>query len=192
MPDSRLAPPLRASPATARAPTSVAPRVHLPAVEPMADASRDEPRLGPALVAGAVAATVGAAVWATVTVLTEFQIGWMAVGVGAGVGLAMRRYGRGVAPKFGVAAAALALLGCLAGNLFASVGFVASFTHVPFFTVLTRLDLEIVRTLMGATFSPMDLLFYGIAMAEAYKLAFLRQSAPARVGASSPDALRGG
>jgi hypothetical protein len=39
----------------------------------------------------------------------------MAVGVGAGVGLAMRRWGRGVAPKFGVAAAALALLGCLAG-----------------------------------------------------------------------------
>jgi hypothetical protein len=190
MPDSRLAPPLYASPATARAPTSIAPRVNLPAVAPMADAPRAEPRLGPALVAGAAAATIGAAVWATVTVLTEFQIGWMAVGVGAGVGLATRRWGRGVAPKFGVAAAALALLGCLAGNLFASVGFVARFAHVSFFAVLASLDPGVVRTLMGATFSPMDLLFYGIAMAEAYKLAFLRPAAP--VGASSPDALRGG
>lgn len=190
MPDSRLAPPLYASPATSRVPTSLAPRVNLPAVAPMADAPRAEQQLVPALAAGAVAATIGAAVWATVTVLTEMQIGWMAVGVGAGVGLAMRRLGRGVAPKFGVAAAALALLGCLAGNLFASVGFVASFTHVSFFTVLTTLDLGVVRTLMGATFSPMDLLFYGIAMAEAYKLAFLRPAAP--VGASSPDALRGG
>ena len=156
-------PPVRSSPPAPRAAPA------LPVVEASPDAGA--PNFGAAVGSGAGAALVGAAVWAAVTFATDLQIGWMAVGVGALVGVAVRRVGRGVEKRFAYAAAALALLGCLLGNLFATVAYISSFTHVPYFDVLGSLDAESTADLMKATFSPMDLLFYGIAMVEAYKLA---------------------
>ena len=38
--------------------------------------------------------------------------------------------------------------------------------------ILEKLDLEIVISLMRATFNPMDLLFYGIAVYEGYRFSF--------------------
>lgn len=49
-----------------------------------------------AIAAGVVAALIAAAVWATITVVTQFQIGWMAVGAGFLVGHAVRHFGRGL------------------------------------------------------------------------------------------------
>ena len=46
--------------------------------------------------AGMIAALAGAAVWAGVTVVTGYQIGFMAIGVGFLVGYAIRAVGRGV------------------------------------------------------------------------------------------------
>ena len=185
MPDFRLAPP----PAV----RSVAGPSAAPAMRPIDALPLDsgEPCFGMAVACGAAVAVVGAVVWAAFTFATDLQIGWMAVGVGAGVGVAMRRAGRGAGARLRVPAAALALLGCLAGNLLATVAYVASFTHVSYFEVLGALDAAATADLMKATFSPMDLLFYGIATVEAYKLAAPKSEVPA-VGASSPDALRGG
>ncbi len=125
-----------------------------------------------AVLAGLAAALVGAAAWAVVTVATQYQIGWMAVGVGFLVGFAVRRAGKGVEPKFGYVGAGLALLGCLAGNLFSTVGFAAAETHVGFFTLLGKLDPSTIVELLKATFSPIDLLFYGIAVYEGYRFSF--------------------
>jgi len=38
--------------------------------------------------------------------------------------------------------------------------------------ILEKLDLEIIASLMQATFNPMDVLFYGIAIYEGYKFSF--------------------
>lgn len=126
-------------------------------------------------IAGAVvAALLGAAVWAVVTVSTQYQIGWMAVGVGFVVGVVVRRLGRGITPVFGVVGAMGALAGCVLGNLFSVCGFVAKEESLPFmqvtWNVLTQPRLAF--TLLQATFTPMDLLFYGIAIYEGYKFAF--------------------
>lgn len=123
-------------------------------------------------VAGLVAAAVGAAVWAGVTIGTGYQIGWMAVGIGFLVGLAVRTVGKGLDPAFGIVGAVLALLGCGAGNLLAVVGMVAQAQSIAYMDVLSRLDVSVAERLMVATFSPMDLLFYGIAVYEGYKLSF--------------------
>jgi len=138
------------------------------------DQFRSEQNLSLGIAAGAVAALVGAAVWAVVTVVTGYQIGWLAVGVGFLVGIAIRHVGKGIDPVFGIAGAILALLGCLLGNLLAVCGFIASQESIPFFEVLAQLDSSIVVELMAATFSPMDLLFYGIAVYEGYKLSLRR------------------
>jgi len=64
---------------------------------------------------------VGAAAWAAVTYFTEYEIGWIAWGIGAVVGLAV---GRSAGGKFGVApgvvAAAVAVLAVLGGKLAAA------------------------------------------------------------------------
>ena len=60
--------------------------------------------------AGLVAAAVGAGLWALVTIVTGFQIGWMAVGVGFLVGWAVRVAGKGTHRAFGIMGALRTLL----------------------------------------------------------------------------------
>jgi hypothetical protein len=80
--------------------------------------------------------------------------------------------GKGIDKAFGIAGAALALFGCLLGNRLTVVHFVAQANEMGFLETLTRLKLSAIPELMFATFSPMDLLFYGIAIYEGYKLSF--------------------
>ena len=134
------------------------------------DQVRAEQSVPKGVVAGALAAVVGAALWALITVLTSFQIGWMAVGVGFLVGIAVRTFGKGTDRTFGVIGALLALAGCLLGNLLAVCGMIAADQSVKLVDVVSRLDLRTAHDLMFATFSPMDLLFYGIAVYEGYRL----------------------
>jgi hypothetical protein len=124
-----------------------------------------------AILAGLAAAVVSAGIWAAVTVATKFQIGWMAVGVGFLVGYAVRWGGKGTTPVFGVIGAALALLGCLLGNLLSTCGFAANEYELSFWTVLWRVvaNPSVIGELFKATFQPMDLLFYGIAVYEGFR-----------------------
>ncbi len=89
-------------------------------------ALRSDQNLVVGALAGLAAALVGAAIWAVVTALTQYQIGFMAIGVGFLVGFAVRAAGRGVDPVFGVVGAALALLGCVLGNLLMVLYFLAN------------------------------------------------------------------
>jgi hypothetical protein len=122
--------------------------------------------------AGITASVVMGLLWAAITVITEFQIGYMAVAVGFGVGYAVRYAGRGLDKIFGVTGAVLALLGCLLGNFFSVVGFAAKSEDVNFLEVLAMIDYGMVPGVMVETFSPMDVLFYGIAIYEGYKFSF--------------------
>lgn len=133
------------------------------------------------IVAGSFAALVGAGIWALVTVLTGYQIGWMAIGVGVLVGWAVRRAGNGPDRSFGFLGASLALIGCALGNLLAACALLASQEGLPFMQILAALDSSLTRDLMAATFTPMDLVFYGIAVYEGYRfsIAPAPQAAPA-------------
>ena len=128
------------------------------------------------MIGGIVAAAIGAAIWATLTAMTNFQIGWMAVGVGFLVGHAVRMCGKGIDKSFGMVGATLSLLGCIAGNLLTVCIAISRHQQIPFFDLLSRLNPEIVVDLMRATFNPMDLLFYGIAVYEGYRFSFRRIS----------------
>lgn len=122
--------------------------------------------------AGLAAAVIGAVIWAVITVVTEYQIGWMAVGVGFLVGIAVRQFGKGMSMKFGIAGALLAFLGCVLGNLFSVCGFIGAQEGMSPLAVLFQIDFAVAIELLKATFSPMDLLFYGIAVYEGYQLSF--------------------
>jgi hypothetical protein len=137
--------------------------------------ARDNQNLSLGAVGGVAASAVGAIVWAIITVVTGYQIGWMAVGVGFLVGYAVKLLGKGVNPVFGYAGAAIALAGCLAGNLLTVLIMVSRQENLEIMTLLSRLTPGITVDIMKDTFQPMDVLFYGIAVYEAYKISFTKQ-----------------
>ncbi len=124
------------------------------------------------IIGGIIAALIGACAWATVTVLTNYQIGWMAVGVGFLVGYAVRVFGKGLSKIYGYVGATLALTGCLAGNLFSICASISNQEAIPFFDLMSRLKPIIIVDLMKATFHPIDLLFYAIAVYTGYRFSF--------------------
>jgi hypothetical protein len=143
-----------------------------PVIDTSSIASRDD-NLVLGIIAGAVAAAVGAGLWAVITVTSGWQIGWMAVGVGLLVGLAIRKLGNGRTMVFGIAGAVLALAGCIAGNLLAVVGFISQAESAPFLATLGQVSPPIAMNLLIETASPMDALFYAIAVYEGFKLSTL-------------------
>ena len=128
------------------------------------------------IIGGVVAAGMGASIWALITVAANYQIGWMAVGVGFLVGYAVRICGKGIDKTFGIAGAVLSLLGCFAGNLLTTCIIISKHQNIPFLDLLPRLNSGVIIELTTATFNPMDLLFYAIAVYEGYKFSFRRIS----------------
>ena len=127
-------------------------------------------------IGGGAAAIVGAILWALITVITDYQMGLMAIGVGFLVGYAVQIFGKGVDTIFGIMGAGLALVGCLAGNFLAIVAIISQTEEIPLLTVFGFLITapSAIIEFMILTFSPIDLLFYGLAIYEGYKLSFRR------------------
>ncbi len=139
---------------------------------------KDEQNFLLGFLGGAVAAVVAAILWALISVVADRQIGWMAIGVGFLVGIAVRFFGKGIDKRFGVLGAVLALVGCLAGNLLTVAILVAQQENVEFAQVALALlfDPELVIQIVAETFSPIDLLFYGLALYEGYRFSFRQLS----------------
>ncbi|HEY4941293.1 MAG TPA: hypothetical protein VII56_07680 [Rhizomicrobium sp.] len=124
--------------------------------------------------AGLAAAVAGAALWAVVTVLSEYELGIMAVAVGFMVGKAIMAVAKSAQRIYGIVGAACSLLGCLLGNLLSAVGYAAPVFKVSYVVLLTHLNIDLAGQLMSATFGFMDLLFYAIAIYEGYRFATRR------------------
>jgi hypothetical protein len=126
--------------------------------------------------AGLGASILGACLWSLVTVLTKYQIGWMAVGVGFMVGYAIRTFGRGIDRVFGYTGAVLALIGCMLGNLLSVCIVLGNQTDTSALTILTGLNFVSAFDLLARTFQPMDVIFYGLALYEGYRFSFRKLS----------------
>lgn len=123
-----------------------------------------------AVVAGILAAVLGAFLWAGVTVVSGYQIGFMAIGIGVLVAFSIRFAGKGLSIKFQILGAVLSLFGCVVGNCLTVCYFLAQNEGVGFSEVLTMINPSAIPSLMISAFSPMDMLFYGIAVYEGYRL----------------------
>lgn len=132
------------------------------------------PSLGRGMAGGAGAAFVGSMVWAFITVITSYQIGWMAIGVGALVGFAVKFFGRGTDQTYGFVGAGLAFFGCVTGNLMAACAFISADPRNPGFMTIFFDALGSPGTairVMAAAFQPLDILFYILAITTGYKVA---------------------
>ena len=117
---------------------------------------------------------IGAALWAGVTIATGYQIGFMAIGVGLLVGYAVRIGGKGIDRTFGYIGAALALLGCMAGNAITVNYFISEVMNAE--GIPGDISLGMVVSAMIDTFGFMDVIFYGIAVYEGYHFSFRRMT----------------
>lgn len=115
---------------------------------------------------------IGALLWAAITVATGYQIGYMAIAIGAGVGISMRVFGKGMDQIFGISGAIIAIVSCLLGNYFSLVGSIANYENLGYFETFSLINLSEIIPMMKETFSGMDLFFYAIAGYEGYKFAF--------------------
>jgi hypothetical protein len=137
----------------------------IPTTQPAIEQLDDQPNFFMGLVGGVIAMLASAIVWGAITYFTEYQIGWMAIGVGFLVGFAIRFFGRGKTLTFGISGAVLALIGCVLGNLLFYSGIIAreegvSFLEIFFFLLLSpAAALEVFMI----AFDFRDILFYAIA-----------------------------
>ncbi len=129
-----------------------------------------------AVAAGLGSSILGAGLWAALTVITEYQVGWMAIGVGALVGTSVRASGKGTNFSFGIVGALFSLWGCLLGNFLSAAGFIAADEGIRIIEALRIIDYAMVPELMKLTFSPIDVLFYTFAVFEGYKFSFTQLS----------------
>lgn len=125
------------------------------------------------LIGGTIAMLVSAILWGVITYFTQYQIGYMAIGVGFLVGVAVRFFGRGHAIIFGLSSAALSLVGCVLGNLLFFAGAIAREEGASFLEVLVFLLFTpaAVIEVFAVTFEIIDVLFYGIAAVVGFRVA---------------------
>ena len=137
----------------------------IPSTQPSIEQLDTESNLIMGLIGGALAVLVSAVIWGAVTYFTEYQIGWMAIGVGYLVGIAVKFFGKGKTMIFWISSAGLALLGCALGNLLFYSGVIAreesaAFLEVFFFFLFSPAAAVELFTL---AFDFMDILFYALA-----------------------------
>lgn len=133
---------------------------------------RAEQNLPVAIGVGVLVGLIGAGLWAAITVATGYQIGYMAIAIGAGVGISMRMFGKGMDQIFGISGGIIAILSCLVGNFFSIVGSIANYESLGYLETFNLIDSSQIIPLMSETFSGIDLFFYAIAGYEGYKFAF--------------------
>lgn len=128
-----------------------------------------------AIICGAIASLLGAFAWGVISVSTGYQIGYMAIGVGFIVGMAMR-WGNGTRPLFGYIGAALALFSCILGDYLSIIGYVAKDYDLSYVDTFLSMHVADIFPVLVDNLMSMTALFYGIAIYEGYKLSFYDQN----------------
>ena len=122
-----------------------------------------------AIVAGLVAAAIGAGIWMAVEVTFKLQIGYVAIAIGALVGLAIRTLGHGTHVIYGVIGAVLTLVGCLGGEILSHL-YLTSTAQQSMYDLARSADYVQMVQGIFTKMDPIGYLIYGIGIFEGYKL----------------------
>ena len=128
------------------------------------------------LVAGLGAALAGALVgavgWAVLTTVSDYKIGFAAIGVGALAGFLAGKAG-GDDPRLPFAVAAIAVLGCFLGDLLIAAHFIGKEVGVGTFEVFKEMVKDpggFGKEAYKAGFEALDALFYALAGVAGFRL----------------------
>ena len=142
------------------------------ALEAKLERLKEEQNLTLGVVGGIIGGILGAIIWAAITYFTDTKFGLVAIGVGFLVGCGVRLLGKGFDRVFGIVGAIIALLSIIIGNFLMAIGLLTKIVSLEYLEVLLTFDYTRTMELMTLIFSPMDLLFYGIAIYEGYRFSF--------------------
>ncbi len=129
-----------------------------PDTGPKPDAARilAQQSVGRAIVGGIVAVLVFGWIWATLSVATGRVFPWLSILIGAVVGVAVQRYGRGLDWRFPVIAALIAWSGAYVGNLMIGIVETGRYIEVGPFSVFAGLSRDTMENFFANTVSPVD------------------------------------
>jgi hypothetical protein len=147
--------------------------------------------LVPAVLAGVVAAILGAVVWGLMVKWTDYEVGFVAWGIGFLVGIAVLRATRGARGLvFQVVAVLCALLGILLGKYLSFVWVLQEVAERETqgaieFPVFSMDTVDLFRDELGTVFDWIDLLWAGLAVYTAWRA--LRPEEPEPAPAREPE-----
>jgi len=152
-------------------------------VAPEATATATMPMMGeeeatgpisiPKAILGGVIGTIACAlIWTLITVITKYQIGYIALGIGFVVGYLVQRLGNGNNLLFGLIGGIFSLIACVVGDLFSMIVFVADEYNESYFTILSGLSFSDCIYILQNSIQPMSIFFYAIAGYTGFKFAF--------------------
>ncbi len=125
------------------------------------------------ILGGLLGGILGAVLWAAISYFTDYQIGWIAVAVGFLVGFGVSRLGHGVDLKFAIAGAIIAFVSVVVGNFLVAIGILARYWDVSYFEALRIFNYAMTLQLLIETFSPIDILFYALAIVAGFRFSRL-------------------
>ncbi|MBN1756932.1 MAG: hypothetical protein JW863_01355 [Chitinispirillaceae bacterium] len=133
-----------------------------------------------AVTSGLLASLTSAVIWAVITLVADYQIGWMAIGVGFFVGFTVRYFGRGKTPLYSFIGSFFSLFGCVTGNLLCIVGFIAKEQGTGYLQFFYQMPFTSLLSIFPSTIEPMDFLFYLLAAYEGFRFSLFNDDASTR------------
>jgi len=122
------------------------------------------------VLAGLIAAGAGAFIWMGVTLATGPHAGFVALALGALVGLTIRYAGNGNSMIFGIIGGVLTLAGCVAGEVLTRAQLMVT-PECDFYNTLATLDwTQVLGDIFNRT-DPIMYLIYAIGIFESYLFA---------------------
>lgn len=131
-----------------------------------------EQKLWLAIIGGIGVWLIGSILWATITVVTWYQVGYMALFIWLWVGYAFRYLGKWTDKIFGVMSALIAFLSCIVGNILTILVYVSQIQGISYIDAIAAVDWLMLPEVLISTFDPIDFIFYGLAIYTGYKSAF--------------------
>jgi hypothetical protein len=123
------------------------------------------------ILAGVGAAIVANALWVVIIQLGQ-KIDFLVLGVGFAIAYAVKYFGKGIQPKFGYAAAAIAFVSILLTYFLIGCILFAKGKHLAFFSVFTYMNFTTAFYLLRGIMRTLDVLFWFGGVAVAYYFAF--------------------
>jgi hypothetical protein len=136
-----------------------------------------EPSLPLGIIGGLLAAVVGGIVWAVIVVKSGYEVGFVAWGIGLAAGFTVILFARGKSVQLQVVAVLAAAMGILIGKYVTfvhalQVGFSKLMPGEPQrFGYFASESFRLFRTNLGDVFSGWDLIWIGLAVISAWRIA---------------------
>lgn len=154
-----------------------------------------EQNFGAGVVAAVVAALAGALAWGVAAAVVGGVPAWFAIGLGALVGYGMQLFGKGLSTKYSIAAALIAVIGCLAGYVVAAIIYEAKGSADTVGDILAKLHMADVVGFFVRELGFLDVFFLFLAAVAAWYFAQRdlteEQDFAMRAWAERPDPARG-